>query len=175
MSDSPLTGCRNRRGGIIFTMTSVLCNVCTQRITVEADRVYCFGGCEEIYHSKCCDISAAAGAAMKANVALKYFCFECRKNRSSLNDILLKCNKLCQKVDKLETSVLLNESKRSSDLKEQFDALENRLLAVVQNAISGYKCAGIESRRSYAEVTSNESRQGTSLNLSLTNPNSMHL
>lgn len=133
-------------------MTAVQCDVCSHRITNEADRIFCFGGCEQIYHSKCCDLSVSAVSAVKTNIALKYFCFECRKKLTSLNDILLKCTDLFLKVDKLEASVTASESKLNLAMKEQLDVFENRLLSVVQKSIDNVKSSATVAARSYADV-----------------------
>lgn len=61
-------------------MTSVICNACTKSITAKADRIYCFGGCEQILHSRCADLSSAAVTALRENSSLKYVCLGCRKN-----------------------------------------------------------------------------------------------
>lgn len=85
-------------------MTSVTCSACALKITSESDRVYCFGGCEQILHVRCSELNTSGATAARENGALKYLCFGCRKQLTCLNDIQKKCTELMERmnaVDKL--------------------------------------------------------------------------
>lgn len=89
-------------------MTSVTCNVCSQSIGSENDRIYCFGGCEQILHTRCSDLSLAGAKAIQENNALKYMCFDCRKRQTTLNDIQKQCSQLAKAVDELSDYIKKN-------------------------------------------------------------------
>lgn len=109
-------------------MTSVVCSVCSHKITAETDRIYCFGGCEQILHTRCSDISTAGATAIKENVAVKYFCFECRKKQISLNDVNKKCTELSQRFDAMHQLLVNLESNVSAVVEAKLNVLTNELL-----------------------------------------------
>lgn len=114
-------------------MTSVTCNVCTKNISAESDRIYCFGGCEQIMHSRCADLSPAAAAVLRENKSVKYMCFQCRKKQTALNDIQKQYAELVSKVDSLRELVNRQQSiLTSADL----DKIESTLLPRILTAIN---------------------------------------
>ena len=86
-------------------MTSVTCSACNQSIVSESDRVYCFGGCEQILHTRCSELTVSAAAAVRDNVAVKYLCFGCRKQQTCINEINKKCTDLLHRVNAMNNLV----------------------------------------------------------------------
>lgn len=78
---------------------SVQCEVCVKAITVASDRVFCFGGCGQIVHAKCADLTTAGVTALRENVAIKYVCYDCRKRQTCINSVMNKCVEMLQKLD----------------------------------------------------------------------------
>lgn len=89
----------------VAPMTSVTCSACTQIITTESDRVYCFGGCEQILHIRCSELRQSDSNALRNNVALKYMCFACRKKQVCLNDLQAKCTELLERINEIGATV----------------------------------------------------------------------
>lgn len=109
-------------------MTSVLCSVCSLRIASENDRVYCYGGCENIYHAKCSDLNAPGITALKENAMLKYMCFGCRKNQLSLNDIQKNYSEMLTKVNQLFELMSTIEERTKQAVAEQLDNFRKSIL-----------------------------------------------
>lgn len=84
-------------------MASVVCSGCVHKITTESDRVYCFFGCDKILHTKCAEINLTGAKALKENPALRYICFDCRKNQLSINDVQSKCESVLKSVNELHS------------------------------------------------------------------------
>lgn len=121
-----------------------MCGACALKITNESDRVYCFGGCDQILHVKCSDLKATAISALNENVALKYICFGCRKKHLSLCDMQKKCNEL---LDGLKNSrqIYENVSQQLSDdimlkttnlLENQLKAFETKIIDQLMNRLN---------------------------------------
>lgn len=157
-------------------MTSVVCSACALRISSDADRVYCFGGCGQILHVKCSEINLAAASVMRDHIALKYMCFDCRKKQMSLNDTQAVCGELIKKVDALITAVGEFELKAENVAKKQCDTFELNLLprikSCVENAIAAEMANLVDSMtaenanptsgETYASVTSSVGAKATS-------------
>lgn len=78
---------------------SVQCEVCIKAINVANDRVFCFGGCGQIVHAKCSDLTTAGVTALRENVSIKYVCHDCRKRQTCINSVMNKCVEMLQKLD----------------------------------------------------------------------------
>lgn len=117
-------------------MTTVICSVCSQCIASEHDRVYCFGGCEQILHTKCSDLSCTGPSALRENNALKYMCFGCRKKQTTLNDIQKQCTQLMKKVDDLVGCVNKNNLLLPGLVKAE---VEKNNAALVTHILSAFK------------------------------------
>lgn len=142
----------------LHNMTTVLCDVCIQKIAIESDRVYCFGGCHKILHAKCSELNSAAVAALRQNVGLKYMCFDCRKDQTDLNAVKNHCSEIASTVDVMRKSMDDIDSKVNAILKTQFDDFQNSLLSHVKQLIgkevaNTYVCKTASTASSYADVT----------------------
>lgn len=124
-------------------MTSVICSVCSQSIASENDRIYCFGGCEQILHTRCSDLSPAGAKAVRENSGLKYMCFDCRKKQTSLNDIQKQCGQLAKKVDDLFECVCKNNLALPGLVNAEIDRNNAVLLASILSALrdTGRNCS----------------------------------
>ncbi|XP_055523613.1 uncharacterized protein LOC129717610 [Wyeomyia smithii] len=116
-------------------MTSVTCSVCVQRIVADSDRIDCFGGCEQILHVRCSDLTTAAVNAIRDNVALKYMCFDCREKQICLNDINNTCRALMLKVNELSDLVVKCDSTIQNLTAGLSDRLIGSVLSQVQSSI----------------------------------------
>lgn len=116
-------------------MTSVLCSACVQKIHSDNDRVYCFGGCDQILHVKCSDINAAGAKALHDNVALKYVCHGCRKNMTSLNDIQNKCIGMVEQMSALASTVAELELKVTTVMKNLLENFEKKMSSEMEKAL----------------------------------------
>lgn len=139
------------KGRLRGEMTSVICTVCAQNITAENDRIYCFGGCEQILHIRCAEISSAAANAMRSNNALKYLCFDCRKKQTSLNDIRLLCTQLVSRLDDVYDRV----NKYDATLKSMLDAHSKSIeSAIISRVLSEFNNKNVPSVSSLTTVQS---------------------
>lgn len=116
-------------------MTSVLCSACVQKIHSDNDRVYCFGGCDQILHVKCSDINAAGAKALHDNVALKYVCHGCRKNMTSLNDIQNKCIGMVEQMSALASTVAELELKVTTVMKNLLENFEKKMSSEMEKTL----------------------------------------
>ena len=91
-------------------MNAATCTVCAQNIADETDRVYCFGGCEQIQHVRCSGLSPAGANAMRDNSALRFLCARCIENQTALNDIRSLCVQLATKFDEVLERVKKHDS-----------------------------------------------------------------
>lgn len=139
-------------------MMSVTCNVCAKNIAAESDRIYCFGGCEQILHSRCADLSVAAATAVRENSSLVYMCFGCKKKQTTLNDIQKQCSQLDAKIDNMHELVNKHESMltglKSADLKKIESTLLPNILSAIKNALNN------NSSSSNASLMSRSSKPG---------------
>lgn len=131
----------------VAPMTSVTCSACTQIITTESDRVYCFGGCEQILHIRCSELRQSDSNALRNNVALKYMCFACRKKQVCLNDLQAKCTELLERINEIGATVTKHET--------SFSQLENRLLTRIESVLMPALVSKIESMISTRKVNDN--------------------
>lgn len=139
-------------------MTSVTCSVCTQNIATENDRVYCFGGCEQIVHVRCSELSSADSNALKNNIALKYMCFGCRKKQVCLNDMQKTCADLLKRFDVVAEVVRNYESNLNSIEDRILEKLES---VAVPRILSKIEAVGLDlgitkrndENNTYASVT----------------------
>lgn len=116
-------------------MNSVLCSACVQKIQSENDRVYCFGGCDQILHVKCSDINTVGAKAMHDNVALKYMCHGCRKKMVCLTDIQRKCNNMSKQIETLAATVNELELKLTTSMMNKLDGFEKKITTNVVKAL----------------------------------------
>lgn len=142
-------------------MTSVICSACTQSIGSESDRVYCFGGCDQILHTRCSELSSSAMAAARGNVALKYFCFGCRKQQTCINEINKKCTDLLNRVNVISDLVSKHDTAFENFDKQLCEKVEAMLLPRLLSAIHATKSSAsdcntcvVASNDSYAAVVS---------------------
>lgn len=89
---------------------TVQCNVCTKAISTANDRVFCFGGCGQVLHFKCADLTNAASAVLRENVSIKYMCHDCRKNQVCLNTMADKCEDILRAINDIKDRLLKIES-----------------------------------------------------------------
>lgn len=141
-------------------MTSVTCNVCTKDIASESDRIYCFGGCEQILHSRCADLSSAAATALRENNSLKYMCFECRKKQTTLNAIQKQCTQLVAKVDDLRELVNKHESMLTSLTTAYLEKIESTLLPRILSAVKTAPSSNPRACNIADDESSNRSNSG---------------
>lgn len=78
---------------------SVQCKACVKAITVANDRVICFGGCGQVVHAKCSDLTSAGVMALRENVSIRYVCNDCRKLQTCSNSVMNKCEEMLKKLD----------------------------------------------------------------------------
>lgn len=111
---------------------SVKCEVCDKPIAVANDRVFCFGGCGQIVHAKCADVTAAGVTALRENVSIKYVCHDCRKKQTCLNSVMNKCVEMMQKLDDamkhMEFMFVESEEKIVTKLVEKTEQICNNVL-----------------------------------------------
>ncbi|XP_055551318.1 uncharacterized protein LOC129733822 [Wyeomyia smithii] len=117
-------------------MTTVACNVCSMKIVSENDRIYCFGGCDQILHTRCSDLSDAAAKAVRENNALQYMCFACRKKQTSLNDFQKQFTQLAKKVDELFDCIDKINLTLPNLVRAEFEKNNAALLPSVLSALS---------------------------------------
>lgn len=117
-------------------MTSVICNVCSTRIASENDRIFCFGGCDQILHTRCSELSDTGAKAVRENNALQYMCFACRKKQSSLNDIQKQYTQLAKKVDELFDCINKNNLMLPNLVKTEIEKSNAILLPRILSAIN---------------------------------------
>lgn len=115
-------------------MTTVVCGACALKITSENDRVYCFGGCDQILHAKCSDLTRAGLAALKECASLRYVCIKCRKKQLCLNDVQNKCAEILANVSESKTM----QTSLASSLKDDIQSLENIITERVSNNIKAW-------------------------------------
>lgn len=131
-------------------MTSVTCSACAHKIKEETDRVYCFGGCEQILHTRCSELKTSVATALRDNVALKYVCFDCRKQLTCINKIHNLCSDLMERVDALSTVVLKNEA--------AFSRFENDFSQRIENSLLPRLLSMLDARLSAASFASHITR-----------------
>ncbi|XP_058465695.1 uncharacterized protein LOC131439098 [Malaya genurostris] len=143
-------------------MTSVQCSVCSARIISETDRIYCFGGCNQVLHMKCSDLGSACLGLMQKNIGLKYMCFDCRKHQTTLNDVLKMCSELLCKIDLLSTAVNNLEPKFLDTIKSQCQEVEDRVVLRIESTLENVA----QTEETFATVTrsgKNSKRKATDL------------
>lgn len=151
-------------------MTTVLCNVCLQKIVAENERVYCFGGCYKIFHAKCSELNSAAVSALRHNVGLKYMCFDCRKDQTDLNALKNHCSEIASKVNVMSETIDGFNTKLNETVKAKLDDLQSSLQMHLKELI-GKEIASIQLPKtdlvtniSYADVTRSSLNAPTALN-----------
>lgn len=96
--------------GIDGSMLSATCSVCSTAIDSESDRIYCFGGCDQILHIRCSELNNSGANAVRNNASLKYMCFGCRKQQTCINDITKKCSEIIERVNAVNDLVLKHDA-----------------------------------------------------------------
>lgn len=154
------------------TMTSVLCGACALKITTESDRIYCFGGCDQILHAKCSDLTSGGVIALKECVSLRYVCFSCRKKEICLNDVSNKCTDILSDVSTVKVTQANFAAILEDSLIKQRELLENaiadRVLVNMTNLLQnkvlitedGNSVREKNINRSYADVVISENSSG---------------
>lgn len=139
----------------VAPMTSVTCSACSQIIVAENDRVYCFGGCEQILHIRCSELRPSDSIALRNNVALQYMCFACRKKQISLNDLQTKYSELLERMDDVCATVSKYESCMHQLEENLWRKIETTLIpSLVEKIESMLTDRGAnQDRPSYATVT----------------------
>nr|XP_029723971.1 uncharacterized protein LOC115264439 [Aedes albopictus] len=107
-------------------MSSVLCSACAQKIASESDRVYCFFGCDQILHARCAELNLSGATALKENSALRYICFNCRKNQLCLNTMQKKCESISTAVEELRS--------KQNCILDRFANFESSVADMIKNA-----------------------------------------
>lgn len=90
---------------------SVLCDVCCKAISAAKERVFCFGGCGQVLHAKCADLTSAGETALRENLSIKYMCHDCRKKQVSLNDMVGKCDSILNAINEIKNRLEKIEAK----------------------------------------------------------------
>lgn len=93
--------CENNTDNKLANM-SVQCDVCTKPINAVNDRVFCFGGCGQVLHAKCAELTSAGATALRENVCMKYMCHDCRKKQICLNTMMGKCDEILEAIKCIE-------------------------------------------------------------------------
>lgn len=89
---------------------SVQCNVCSKAITAANDRVFCFGGCGQVLHAKCADLTTAEATALRENVSMKYMCHDCGKKQVCYNTMMTKCEEIVNAINDINLRLQKIES-----------------------------------------------------------------
>lgn len=117
---------------------SVQCNVCCKAINVK-ERIFCFGGCGQVLHAKCADLTNAGELALRENLALKYMCHDCRKKQVCLNDMTEKCNSIMSVLDDVVNRLGKIESNFAKmDCDQYFKQCEEKMRKMVEKSAGAY-------------------------------------
>lgn len=90
---------------------SVQCDVCSKAINVTKERLFCFGGCGQVLHPKCADLSAAGETALRENLSIEYICHDCRKRQKNLNEVMGMCDKILVAINEINNRLEKIEAK----------------------------------------------------------------
>lgn len=133
---------------------SVQCNVCAKAINAANDRVFCFGGCGQVLHPKCADLTNAEALTLRENVSINFMCHDCRKKQVCLNTMAGKCEEILRAINDIKYRVKKIESNcEGNKLCEALKKSEQNVKIFVQETIkvqlsqlrsSGDKCLGAE-------------------------------
>lgn len=135
---------------------SIQCTVCARGISAANDRIFCFGGCGQVVHAKCADLTNVQALALRENVSIEYMCHDCRKKQSCLNTMMGKCEEILQAISEIKMRVAQIELNcERNNVCDAIKKSEENLKVFLQESIkeqmakvmcSEDKCLGVDKR-----------------------------
>lgn len=157
---------------------SVQCDTCAKPINAGNDKVFCFGGCGQVQHVKCANLTSAGITALRENGCIKYVCHDCRKKQACLSKMMGKCDEMLEvmngikvRVDEIESNCERNNMHDAIKKCEQ--NLKSYIRETIRAQISQLKGSSLRADKSAVQKTI-EAAVGEGLANSGGNPSSSY-